>query len=155
MSYGQHYQNAYVTRDIAKGVETFRQWTSPRLVIDTEVDVHLWTPHGEGSGRQRLAFIWVDDFNYELIEPISGDVLKVFDDALPEDDSLQFHHVCHRVDDWNMAMAYLETLPFPVVLRGGAPGMLQFCYIDTRPWLGHYSEFVWASPERWAQLGGR
>ena len=99
MSIGQHYQNAYVTRDIGKAVEKFRQWADTRQVIETEVEVPLWTPEGEGLGRQKLAFVWVEDLNYELIQPVSGEVLKLYSDALPDDDSLQFHHVCHRVED--------------------------------------------------------
>lgn len=155
MPIGQHYQNAYITRNLDGAVKSFRDWADPRLIFETEAEVQLWTPHGEGLGRQKLAFVWVEDLNYELIEPVSGDVLRLYTDELPDDDSLQFHHVCHRVDDWDAAMAHIEALPFPVVLRGGTEGMLQFCYIDTRDWLGHYTEYMWAVPERWAQLGGR
>lgn len=155
MAIGQHYQNAYVTRNIAAGVDRFRSHCEPRLISEIEVEVPLCTPHGEGVGRQKLAFIWVEDLNYELIQPVSGDVLKLYTDALPSDDSLAFHHVCHRVDDWEKAMKSIDAQPFEVVLRGGSSEHLQFCYVDTRDWLGHYTEYVWASPERWAQLGGR
>jgi hypothetical protein len=159
MAIGRHYQNAYVTRNLDRAVAGFRQHTNPRLVIETEVEVALWTPQGEGTGVQKLAFVWVDDLNYELIEPQAGpgavDVLAIYRDALPADDSLQFHHVCHRVDDWDELQAHIAANPFPVVLRGGAPGVLQFCYVDTRPWLGHYTEYLCCNAERWGQLGGR
>lgn len=155
MAIGQHYQNAYVTRDVDKAVEGFRKWADTRLILETEVEVNLWTPEGEGSGVQKLAFVWVEDLNYELIEPKSGDVLKIYKEALPEGDGLAFHHVCHRVDDWDETMAHIEKNPFPVVLKGGTPDMLQFCYVDTREWLGHFTEYIWANPERWQQLGGR
>ncbi len=52
-------------------------------------------------------------------------------------------------------MAKIEAQTFPLVLRGGSPGMLQFAYTDTRAWLGHYTEYVWMVPERWAGMGGR
>lgn len=155
MAIGQHYQNAYVTRDVDKAVEGFRKWADTRLILETEVEVNLWTPEGEGSGVQKLAFVWVEDLNYELIEPKSGDVLKIYKEALPEGDGLAFHHVCHRVDDWDETMAHIEKNPFPVVLKGGTPDMLQFCYVDTREWLGHFTEYIWANPDRWQQLGGR
>mgnify|MGYP003643053260 CR=1 FL=1 len=133
MAIGQHYQNAYVTRNVDKAVEGFRKWADTRLILETAVEVKLWTPEGEGVGIQKLAFVWIDDLNYELIEPKSGDVLKIYKDALPEGDELVLHHVCHR----------------------GTPDMLQFCYVDTREWLGHFTEYIWANPERWRQLGGR
>ena len=155
MPIGKHYQNAYVTRNVDKAVESFRQFAETRLILETEVDVALWTPEGEGRGVQKLAFVWVEDLNYELIEPKSGDVLKLYREALPEGDELSFHHVCHRVDDWAEVTGWIDSHPFEVVLRGGTEGMLQFCYVDTRPWLGHFTEFIWAVPERWGQLGGR
>ena len=155
MAFGKHYQNAYVTRDLEKAVASFRAHADPRLVIETEVEVPLWTPQGEGVGAQKLAFVWIGDLNYELIQPVSGDVLKIYSEALPDDDSLIFHHVCHRVDDWDALEAHIADNPFPVVLKGGAPGVLQFCYVDTRPWLGHYTEYLCCNEERWGQLGGR
>lgn len=155
MAIGQHYQNAYVTRDVAKAAAVFRENADPRLVIEYEGEVDLWTPDGAGKGRQKVAFVWLGDFNIELIQPMSGDVLAMYRDALPEGDELAFHHVCHRVDDWEALETYIAQKPFPVILKGGTPGMLQFCYLDTRAWLGHYTEYLWCNEERWRQLGGR
>ena len=155
MIVGQHYQNAYVTRNIARGVERFREHADIRTVLETEVEVKLWTPQGEGVGVQKLAFIWVGDLQFELIEPQSGDVLALYRDALPDDDSLLFHHICNRVDDWDAFMAGVDKQEFPIVLKGGTPGALQFVYLDTRELLGHYLEYVWMVPERWAAMGGR
>lgn len=155
MSTGRHYQNAYVTRDVDKAVAGFKQHADVRALMEFEVPVQVWTPQGEGKGVQKLAFVWVGDLNYELIQPKEGDVLAIYRDALPADDSLSFHHVCHVVDDFGALMARVAQQPFQVVLKGGTPGMLEFVYVDTRPWLGHYTEYVWASPERWAAMGGR
>ena len=159
MAIGRHYQNAYVTRDVDKAVASFREHADTRLIIQTEVDVPLWTPQGEGIGTQKLAFVWVGDLNYELIQPgpIRGDIdtVSIYRDALPDGDELKFHHVCHIVDDWAALEAHIAANPFPVVLKGGTPGKLQFCYVDTRPWLGHYTEYMWVDAERWGQLGGR
>jgi hypothetical protein len=155
MSTGRHYQNAYVTRDVDKAVADFKQYADVRALMEIEVPVQVWTPKGEGTGVQKLAFVWVGDLNYELIQPKEGDVLAIYRDALPADDRLVFHHVCHVVDDFDALMARVEQQPFPVVLKGGAPGMLEFVYVDTRPWLGHYTEYVWMVPERWTAMGGR
>jgi hypothetical protein len=155
MIVGRHYQNAYVTRNVDKAVAEFKERADVRKVIETQVSVQLWTPQGEGQGVQKLAFIWVEDLNIELIQPIEGDVLALYRDALPADDRLSFHHVCHFIDDWDAFAAKVEQQPYPVVLKGGAPGMLQFVYLDTRAWLGHYTEYVWMVPDRWAAMGGR
>ena len=155
MIVGHHYQNAYVTRNIARGVARFHQHAAIRTVLETEVEVKLWTPQGEGTGVQKLAFIWVEDLQFELIEPQSGDVLALYRDALPADDSLLFHHICNRVADWDAFMGQVEKQPFPIVLKGGTPGFLEFVYLDTRELLGHYIEYVWMVPDRWQAMGGR
>jgi catechol 2,3-dioxygenase-like lactoylglutathione lyase family enzyme len=152
---GRHYQNAYVTRNVDKAVASFKQNAEIRSVFEIEVPVQLWTPRGEGTGVQKLAFVWVEDLNFELIEPKEGETLAIYRDALPADDRLAFHHVCHVVDDWGALMAKVDQQPFPVVLKGGTPGMLEFLYLDMREWLGHYVEYVWMVPERWAAMGGR
>lgn len=155
MIVGRHYQNAYVTRDVDRAVAAFRESADIRTLLETQVSVDLWTPQGEGQGVQKLAFIWVGDMQYELIQPIEGDVLSLYRDALPADDGLAFHHVCQRVDDWGALMARVDRQSCPVVLKGGTPGMLEFLYLDTRKWLGHYTEYVWMVPDRWAAMGGR
>ncbi|MCJ8159793.1 VOC family protein [Sphingomonas sp. LaA6.9] len=152
---GRHYQNAYVTRNVDKAVASFKQFADIRALMEIEVPVQLWTPQGEGTGVQKLAFVWVEDLNFELIEPKEGEALAIYRDALPADDSLKFHHVCHVVDDWDELMGKVAKQPFPIVLKGGTPGMLQFLYLDAREWLGHYIEYVWMVPERWAAMGGR
>jgi len=152
---GRHYQNAYVTRNIDKAVDAFKQNAEIRKLIEIEVPVQLWTPQGEGRGVQKLAFIWIEDLQCELIQPGEGDVLALYRDALPDDDRLVFHHICQRVDDWGAFMASVDTEKFPVVLRGGTSGLLEFVYLDTRAWLGHYTEYVWMVPDRWAGMGGR
>lgn len=155
MIVGRHYQNAYITRNLDKAVAQFRDRADIRTLLETQVSVNLWTPHGEGVGVQKLAFVWVGDLQIELIQPIEGEVLALYRDALPADDSLQFHHVCQAVDDWDAFMVRVEQQPCPVVLKGGTPGMLEFLYLDTRKWLGHYTEYVWMVPDRWAAMGGR
>lgn len=155
MIVGRHYQNAYVTRNVDKAVAQFKDRADIRTLLETQVSVNLWTPKGEGVGVQKLAFVWVGDMQFELIQPIEGDVLSLYRDALPTDDSLKFHHVCQLVDDWDAFMARVDQQPFPVVLKGGTAGMLEFLYLDTREWLGHYTEYVWMVPDRWAAMGGR
>lgn len=149
---GYHFQNAYVTRDVDKWVEAFRSRAKVRKVIVYEGSTPVSTSAGPGIQTQRLAFIWVGDLQYELIQPISGAV-DLYRDALPADDGLKFHHICMRVADWDEFRPRVDPQPYPVVLEGGNEA-LRFLYLDARPFLGHYLEYVWMTEERWGQMGG-
>ena len=100
----------------------------------------------------KLAFIWIDGLQYELIQPVSG-LVDIYSDALPDDDGLKFHHICTRVDDWADFRARVDQQDLPVVLEGGGD-LLKFLYLDARKLVGHYLEYVWMTPERWASMGG-
>lgn len=149
---GHHFQNAYVTRDIDKWVKKFGEETKIDCVITYEGTTDVTTVNGPGKQTSKLAFIWVGDLQYELIEPVSGDV-ELYTDALREDDGLQFHHICMRVLDWNEFRARVNAQPYPVVLEGGHEH-LRFLYLDARPFLGHYLEYVWMPDGVWLQMGG-
>ena len=149
---GYHYQNAYVTRDVKKGLEAFQQRANVDRVLTYEGSIPVTTPEGAGIQTNKLAFIWVGDLQYELIQPISGSV-RIYSDALPADDSLQFHHICMRVADWGEFRARVDRQPYRVVLEGGNE-LLRFLYLDARPFLGHYLEYTWMTDERWTQMGG-
>jgi hypothetical protein len=149
---GYHFQNAYVTRDVDKWVETFRQRGKVDRVMTYEGTTEVTTPNGAGVQTNKLAFVWVGDLQYELIQPISGDV-QLYSDALPAGDGLQFHHICMRVPEWEAFRKRVDEQPYPVVLEGGNEA-LRFLYLDARPFLGHFLEYTWMSDERWGQMGG-
>jgi hypothetical protein len=150
---GRHYQNAYITRDIDKAVESFRARGGVQDARVFEATVEVQTPAGRGIAVSKLSFIWINNLQYELIQPVSG-LVDVYRDALPADDSLKLHHICMRVDNWQEFRARVEHQRFPVVLEGGSEH-LRFLYLDARDFLGHYLEYTWMTPERWTQLGGR
>ncbi|TAL02291.1 MAG: hypothetical protein EPO08_07500 [Rhodospirillaceae bacterium] len=150
---GRHYQNAYITRDIDKAVASFQARTGAKDVMRYEGPVEVTTPRGRGIAVNKLAFIWIDKLQYEFIQPVSGYV-DVYQDALPADDSLLFHHVCMMVDDWDVFRAKVERQKYRVVVEGGDQA-LKFLYIDARDLVGHYLEYTWMIPERWAAIGGR
>jgi hypothetical protein len=150
---GQHYQNAFVTRNIDKAVDTFRSRSKVKDVITFDASVQVWTPKGQGTVISKLAFIWINNLQYELIQPVSG-LVEVYTDELRADDGLKFHHICMRVDRWEDFRARVDKQDLPVVLEGGGD-MLKFLYLDARELLGHYLEYVWMTPERWTSVGGR
>ncbi|MFT4247615.1 MAG: VOC family protein [Pseudomonas sp.] len=149
---GRHYQNAYVTRDIDRAVADFRARADVRTVIQFDNTSEVTTPKGRESLVSRLAFIWVGNLQYELIQPVSG-AEDLYASALRADDTPAFHHICMRVDDWDSFRARVDRQSLPVVLEGGNES-LRFLYLDAREFLGHYLEYTWMSAERWAQIGG-
>ncbi len=149
---GYHYQNAYVTRDVDKWIKTFQQHGKVDKVLTYEGTTPIRTSAGDTTQTNKLAFIWIGDLQYELIQPISGSV-DIYRDALPAGDGLQFHHICMRIPDWKEFRPRVDAQPYPVVLEGGNE-LLRFLYLDARPFLGHYLEYVWMDEERWKQMGG-
>lgn len=149
---GRHYQNAYITRNIGKAIESFRARSADKDVITFEASVPLWTPKGSGIAVSKLAFIWIDDLQYELIQPVSG-LVDIYAEELLAGDSLKFHHSATRVADWADFRARVDRQDLPVVLEGGGD-LLKFLYLDAREVVGHYLEYAWMTPERWTSLGG-
>jgi hypothetical protein len=150
---GKHFQNAYVTRNLDSAIERFKSRADIRKLLQFEAAIEVMTAAGPRTCINKLAFIWIEDFQYELIEPGAG-TLSLYRDDLPADDSLFFHHVCMRVDKWDDFRARVDRQPLPVAIEGGSDA-LRFLYLDAREFLGHYLEYVWMTPERWAQVGGR
>ncbi len=150
---GKHFQNAYITRDIDKAVELFRNRFGVSDVVSLELPLEVTTPKGKGLAVNKIALIWINNLQYELIQPVSG-LVDVYSDALPDDDSLKFHHICMRIDDWDSFRSNVEKQGYPVVLEGGTD-MMKFVYLDARDSLGHYLEYVWATPEMWGYMGMR
>jgi hypothetical protein len=149
---GHHFQNAYVTRDIDKWVSIFEKRARVDRVLRYEGTMPVTTPDGPATQTNKLAFIWVGDLQYELIQPVGGAV-DLYEAGLPDGDGLAFHHVCMRVADWEEFRPRVRRQPFPVVLEGERDG-LRFLYLDAREFLGHYLEYTWMTDERWTQMGG-
>lgn len=153
MILGQHYQNAYVTRDIQKAMADFRSHANVRTESCYEGPVPVRTPEGSVMMHNKIGFMWVEDLQYEFIEPVSG-LEHIYAQALPEGDGIAFHHVCMRVEDWNGLKRQLEAQSLPVPFEGEA-GPLKFLYVDARPWCGHFIEYTWMPDEMWTASGGR
>lgn len=153
MLLANHYQNAYVTRDIEKALDIFRERCG---VVDPryfQAEVEVTTPNGKGVAVNKVAFIWIGSLQYELIEPVSGPV-DIYRDALPAQ-GMRFHHICMRSHDWSATLAEVERQKLPIVYRGDTSSGLKFIYADARDTLGHYLEFTWVPPAVWTAMGGR
>lgn len=148
-----HYQNAYVTRNLAKTLGDFRKIADVRFSTEHDAAIEVRTPSGVRLMHNKLALVWVGDLQYEFIEPVGGAV-EFYVDALPEDDSPRFHHICMRVPDWAAFRETVDEKRFPVVIEGEA-GPLKFIYLDARSELGHHLEYTYMPDEVWAASGGR
>jgi hypothetical protein len=155
-----HMQNAYVTHNLEKamaivadkfGVEKFDRF-DPDMVVNT--------PEGPRPMVNRVASYWAGGLNIEIIEPVSG-AIDHYLTMLPADKSdavPRFHHISLRRDDEAQMRKEIAELGLPLAFEGplsikDAIPSLVFVYLDARPYLGHYVEFTWKSPEAWKFVG--
>ena len=147
----RHYQNAYVTPDIDRAIEMLRAQYGVTDVLRIEATTEVWTPRGSGPATNKMAFAWINNLQYELIEPVSGPV-DIYREAVLPDQLMRFHHVAMRIMDWDPFKAEIDRLKRPIAYAGEAQHGLKFLYVDARDTLGHYLEYVYAPPPVWAQL---
>jgi len=149
-SNARHSQNAYVTNDLDRAMQIWRdQFDVPSFhVFANDAPGLEASPHYE----MRIALALVGGVEIELIEPVSGKA-PMHAEVLPEDGSfaMRFHHVAMRVDgalaDFEAHMASLDPQRHPVIWSGALGDMMRYAYTDERATLGHYVEHVWFDPE--------
>lgn len=149
-----HYQNAYITRDLDRAIEVFRTQHGFDAFRSFEISYELKLRGTVGTASIKLALGWIGNLQYELIQPVSG-LVDIYTAELRDASVMQFHHVAMRVLDWDGFRADVDRLKLAVVMEGGTPGLTQWLYIDARETVGHYIEYCYTPPERWAALGGR
>ena len=140
MNEGYYYQNAYVTRDADAAAARIKAMADVRFESGFDDPVEVAVPGASGPMRSKVVLLWTEDFQYELIQPISG-LVDIYTDALPHGDGLAFHHVCRRVNDWAAFRTQVDRQPIPLRLEGSF-GPVKILYLDSRPQLGHYLESV-------------
>lgn len=156
MHFRHFFQNAYVTRDLARAEAMIGQRHGIADWVHFEPEMEVWTAtDGHGPCRLKVALGWVGGLQVELIEPVSGNLRHYLDylPADPADPTPRLHHICMRVADWDGTRAEATRLGWPVAYEGGVEGC-KFLYLDARGSLGHYVEYMWMSEEMWAASGG-
>ena len=149
-----HYQNAYVTHDLARAMDMIAERYDVTDYITFEPEMALRTCQGEQMQRVKVAATWVGWLQIELIEPVSG-YIDPFLPYLPADKSdavPRLHHISLRRESLDEIAAECDKLGLPFVCEGGIPDLV-FRYLDARDTLGHYLEYVWASPAGWEMVG--
>jgi Glyoxalase/Bleomycin resistance protein/Dioxygenase superfamily len=152
---GHHYQNAYICPDIHAAIAALqsRMATADRRDVRVyDIPQMLDTPDGPKRVETKLAFVWVGDMHYELIEVVV-DETGVYGQYVKGDGIMHFHHVCTRIDDWDSFRAAVDKQDLPIMFERNIEGdPLKFLYLDARSVCGHYLEFCWMTDERWSQM---
>lgn len=151
---GHHYQNAYICGDIEAAIADFANHADIGDIRPMDIEQQLWTPNGIQRVATRLAFIWVGDLQFELIQPVA-DETGLYSNFKDNGGLMHFHHVCMRVPDWTIFRAAVDQQNLPVVLERANEGdQLKFLYLDGRDFCGHYLEYTWMTDDMWSRLGG-
>lgn len=149
---GLHYQNAYVCDNIEAGIDLFRGRGLQKEPVIIPVEQEVQTPNGPKRQKVRICFIWIDGFQYELIEVIE-DGVGLYGNCLSNGGALRFHHICMKIDDWDGFRARVDQQKFPVAMERDLGGdQLKFLYLDARSVFGHYLEYTWMSEAQWEQI---
>lgn len=153
------FQNAYVTHDFdaAKAMLDRKFGFEDWVLIDA--DMRLKTAEGIKEGTCKVGLAWQAGHQIELIQPLTGfvDYYLSFLPEDPGDPTPRFHHSCVRRDDPVAMRAEIEALGIPYSHEGTVENedgetVMVFIYLDARETLGHYLEYIWATPETWDWL---
>lgn len=147
------HQIAYVTNDFDLALDIFRTRFGVTRFLELR-DIRFPLSNDGKEARCHIALARSGGLEIELITPIGGADLYSEPVAGPGF-RMAFHHVAQRLPDLEGLEAVRAQLAgeghrFPVDSESN--GMTYF-YADMRDTLGHYIEYVYATPEYWAQVG--
>lgn len=150
-----HYQNAYVTHNLDAAMKLLDDRYGKQAWIRFDPDMIIRTPAGPKEASVRVGLVWYGGLQIELIQP-NGGYNNHYEHMLPADTSdpiPRFHHTAHRREDRAAMRAEIEKLGLPLAFEGDVPGAMEFVYLDGRESIGHFLEYVWATPEGWNMNG--
>ena len=151
--FGGLYQLGYVTKDMDRATAFLQKklGAGPFTVNQFELA-------GDFRGKKRDLAIRVAQGNVgahqiEVIQPISGAVDHYLDGVDYERSVVTFHHVALVVPGpyaaWTDMLRQVRAGgdEFTIILEATENPAFQVCfaYVDTRPHLGHYTEYLWWS----------
>jgi hypothetical protein len=135
--FGEIYQLGYVTRDLDRAAADYGERHGVGDWLRTEIT------YPGGTARVALAFRGA--LLIEITEPLAESP-GLFGDALPAT-GIALHHLGHRLPDTASVaavVAHYRALGRDVPLVRDGPTS---AYVDTRPDVGHFSEFVRVTPD--------
>jgi len=147
------YQFGYVTKDIDRACEHFRQTQGIEEFFRIEIDAVARLNGEEAPFVIRVALANLGDRQVEVIQPLRG-VTDFYTRGLDLDSSVvTLHHFGMLVkgpeEAWDEMKATLSAGGKRLVLEDQMPrpASQHFAYFDTRADYGHYLEFLWRGPD--------
>lgn len=156
MSFYRHmFQVSYVTRDLDHAISFLgkKLGCGDFAILEPEAPILV---RGEPKNfKLRVAVANVGAHQFEVIQPVSG-AIEVYLDGIDYGRSIvTLHHVGHALrgpySEWEKLEKEIHATgqEFAIV-SAPMPGPKQFVrfgYVDTRPYLGHFTEYLWWSDE--------
>ena len=145
------YQMGYVTRDLDEAIAFLREKTGAAEFALREPDLLVDWRGTPQRLHMRVAIANVGRMQVEVIQPIDGPAADIYREGITLDAGpVIFHHVGIAIHGGIANWTQLEkdvAAHDPFVLgfaydHEGAPAV-RFAYCDTRPTLGHYTEYLW------------
>ncbi len=137
--YDGFFQLGYVTRDIDKAIPAFQERFGSVEFLQIPMPPEI---EGLPSGMFRIALAYIKEVMIEFVE-VDTSKPSLYLDALPVAEAeIRLHHLGYLIDDHQAMLARLKQAGLDVPRAGSFGGVLEFSYADTRPQLGHYSEFI-------------
>ena len=136
----EQFQMAYVTNDIEKAGELFRQQLGIREFTRLEGKT-------AGGGYIRAGFAWGGTLMYELIQA-EGPGSDIFSGHLPATDAfaIRHHHLGFLVQNraqWDAVQANATRAGLDIVSYSSNP-LVDVCFVAV-PACGHYLEYLFAT----------
>jgi hypothetical protein len=145
------YQLAYVATDADRAMALFREHHGIPVFKDMG-PITLALDSGDVM-TIRIAMCFVGPLQVEIIQPMGG-ADWIYRDALPSSGfGMTWHHFARRIsslDALESLKADLMRQGHNIAISGGDPAVARFFYVDARPTLAHYVEYLYVSPERLA-----
>ena len=154
--YRHFFQLAYVTTDIEHSIRLFGEFYGIQkfLTFDEPASMNIIDNRLETSCKMQLAFATIGEHQLELIEPIE-DPLGRYTEILPKEGFGQrFHHLGCRFQkrgEWEAFRSSLDSGKHPIAIEN-VGGESRYLYLDERPNLGHYLEYMWLTEQNAAMF---
>jgi extradiol dioxygenase family protein len=132
-----HFQMAYVTNDLARAQQVFKD----RYGIESYIGTEGPTPSG---GHIHVELAWSGGIMFELIET-SGPGSEFYNARLPDDGfAIRHHHLGYMIwneADWHAFEEKVKAEHWEVAFNANLEDFMRACYIHA-PELDHYLEYI-------------
>jgi hypothetical protein len=153
--YGKLFQVSYVAKDLDRAVEFAQQKLGVSDFTVKDVDITARFGSEIKDLRLRMAVANTENHQFEILQPVSG-ATSIYTDGFDYDRSvLTFHHIGIAVtgpySNWEkMEQAVYDSGDEFAIVCPPDPEpnpMARYAYVDTRPYYGHFTEYLWWAPE--------